>query len=238
MTIRACLTIALLAAVPRPGAQAAHIPLTALSQSLQMRSELLLQDEASQYLFPQLAARAPSVLFGFGASSERSVEGSGVRAGLDGSSLSFLVLDSVPFATRAREDAPVFQLGVARRAAGLRLGGAYAWSVLGDRRRSVETGGQADRAASQFLNLIHHEASLGLGWGDGAASVDLVAELRWERLHDRSRESTQSSTARALRQSDLNVHGDLMPGIATRARVPLGPRLSLVGFGSYRELSF
>jgi hypothetical protein len=149
-------------------------------------------------------------------------------------------LDSVPFAT-AREDAPVYQLGVARRVAGLRLGGAYAWSVLGDRLRTARAGGEEERTRSEFLNLIHHEASLGLGWGDGAATVDLVAELRWERLDDRFRELTESSTSstfRVLRRSDLAVDGDVMPGIATRASVPLGSWLRVVAFGSYRELTF
>jgi hypothetical protein len=111
--------------------------------------------------------------------------------------------------------------------------------VLGDRFREAETGGETERTSSDFLNLIHHEASLGLGWGDGAASVDLVAEVRWERLDDRFREVTVSPTSgRVLRRSDLTVDGDLMPGIATRARVPLGSRLRLAGFGSYRELTF
>src|SRR5262245_9408959 len=97
--MREGLAIALLAALLGREARAARIPPTALSQSIQIRSELLIQDEANQYLFPQLAAGAPSALFGFGASSEQGVAGSGVRAGLDGTSLSFLFLDSVPFAT-------------------------------------------------------------------------------------------------------------------------------------------
>jgi hypothetical protein len=239
VTTRSGLAIALVLAASGGELEAAPIPETALSQSLQVRSELL-RDEASQYLFPQLAAGTPSALFGFGASAEQSVAGAGVRGTLDASSLSFLTQSSVPFATASGQSGPTWQVGWARRAGGLRLGVSYAWSVLGDRSRQKVVFGREDSAASTFLTLAHHQASLGFGWGDDDASIDLVAELRWERL-DYQRREVENRTApyfRLLDEVRTKIEGDLMPGVAVRAHAPLGSRARLVGFGSFRETTF
>lgn len=240
MTIRRGLAIALCLAVSGRDVEAAPIPETALSQSLQARPELLLHDDAGQYLFPQLAAGAPSALFAFGASGEQDVGGVGVRGALDGSSLSFLTLSSVPSATASSKSGPIYQVGWARRAGGLRLGAAYAWSVVGDRMRQKRTDERGDRALTEFLTLAHHQASLGFGWGDDVAAVDLVVELRWERLDYQRRmvEDLSAPLHRHLEETTMDVEGDLMPGIAVRAHAPLGSRVTLVGFGAFREASF
>jgi hypothetical protein len=227
---------------------AAPIPGTALSQSLQMPTELVPSDEANQYLFPQHAAAADQALLGFGAAGAQSVAGSGVRGRLGESSVSFLYLRAYRFATALDvETPPVYLLGWGHELGGLRFGAAYSWSVRGDRRRlsATRTTSVFDRTEdtqSEFQTVGHHQASIGLGWGGNHGwSLDVVGELAWERLDYRFRDTEESLSGAYFRKLDENfttLSGDLLPGGALRARVPFGSRVHLLGFGSYREISF
>lgn len=222
------------------------VPETALSQSVQIATELLPDDEANQYLFPQHAAGAAPALLGFGAAGEGSVEGSGVRARVGASSISFLYVRSVRAATATFTSYPRYQVGWAGNGAGLRFGAAYAWSVRGDRARRTFTpqGSVFDRiesTRSDFETVGHHHAAVGLGWGDGDAAVDVVGEFAWERLDSRFREAEETLSGpyfRSLEETVTHLRGDFLPGGAIRIRLPVASRVRWLGFGTYREISF
>lgn len=222
------------------------VPATALSQSVRVPTELLPADEANQYVFPQHAAGPGSALLAFGAAHAQAVGGSGVRADLDGSTISFHYVHSVPSATSTGISVPVYRLGWARRAAGLRIGAAYSWSVRGDRERDIriESSLLSERALktrTEFRTVSQHRVSIGLGWGEGDATVDVVTDLVRDRLDHRNSEETESLVGpyvRTLTQYRTDLTGDLRPGVTVRARAPLGSRLRVLAFGAWREISF
>lgn len=238
--LRSTLRVTILSLLLAPGADALAPPPTAYSTAVRTPS-ILIDDPVNFYRFPHLARGSGGELSSFGAGGNGSA-GSGVRLDLGRHGLHYAFVRSEPSRIRYRLSAPTFQVGWASRVGALRVGAAVSWSTEGEKTRDLiarpEPFGTDSFERSTFETADHRGLTLGLGWGDTGASIDVAVTGRKEELTVTT-ETHRQDFGGSLFQSDelleLRAEGDLRWQAVTRVRVPITRKTALRFHAAFEE---